>query len=258
MLGPISFFFSLVHPALHMILLQQTILSDDTVSQSLKSSVIYELKKRQIKILTLFDLKDSEIQETIEFHTKGVLKMFISNIESFVEAAIVDAFGHTKLGYYQHFIKPDLKDHWATLGLPDDFDVITSDELDEVRKHNLDRKKWFLGDKKQFLNLENLAHFYNDLKEGYTDAKVKYYEFKKAFFVLNRTASPEGWKKKWSDIYPNDFPYLSPKALDLIESLRPFELARLHLAELYDYDEETIKIKITASKKLISKKKTMG
>lgn len=258
MLGPISFFFSLVHPALHMILLLQTILSDETAPQSLKPSVIYELRKKKINILTLFDLKESEIQEAIESHTKEVLKMFIANIESFVEAAIVDAFGYTILGYYQHFIKPDLKDHWETLGLPDDFDIITSEELEEVRKHNLDEKRWFLGDKKQFLNLENLAYLYNELKEEYTRAKTEYYELEKAFFLLNKNAGPEKWKDKWRDLYSEYFPNLHPKLLDSIEKNRPFELACMHLAELYDYDDDTMKKKITASKKLLSKRKKEG
>ena len=258
MLGPISFFFSLVHPALHMILLLQTILSEETAAQSLKPSVMYELRKKKINILTLFDLKESEIQETIEFHTKELLKMFIANIESFVEAAIVDAFGHSKLGYYQHFIKPDLKDHWETLGLPDDFDIITSDELDEVRKYNLDKKRWFLGDKKQFLNLENLAYLYDELRKEYTRAKTEYYKLEKAFSLLNKHTAHEKWKDKWRDLHPEYFPNLHPKSLDSIDKNRPFELARMHLAELYDYDEDTMKKKITASKKLLPKRKKEG
>lgn len=250
-LGIIKLEFSLVLITHHIIEFLEKMLSNENASEVLKPSVIYELKKRNIDILTLFGIGESEVQEQIEDKTKRVLELFINNIAMFTRISVVDALGHSVTGYYQHVIKELLKEHWTELGLPRNFSLLTQTDLDEIRKYNVDRKRWFLGDKKQLLNdlrFERLADEDGELKKQYKTAKVRYIEAKRSFESLNRNASREDWLEKWFDLRMEEFPTLSYKALDLIEEKRPFELAIIHLADLFGYDEETMRRKITQSR----------
>lgn len=249
--GLIKVEFSLIIITNQIIELLEKVLSNERASEVLKPSVIYELKKRNINILTLFDLGESEVQEEIKYRTKRVLEMFFNNIALFTRASIVDALGHTVIGYYQHIVKESLKEHWTKLGLPNDFSLLTQTDLDEIRQHNVDTKRWYTGDKKQLLNdwrLEGLADEADNLREQYENAKTRYEEAKSAFELLNRRASREDWWEKWIDLRMEEFPTLNYKALDLIEVKRPFELAIVHLADLFGYSEETIRKKITQSR----------
>ncbi len=248
--GYVNISFSLANIAFDAIWLIQLLLSDETIPQMVKPSVIYEIKKKNIDVLTLFDMEKSDIPEIVEFHTKGVIRMFIANIHNFAESAVVDAYGHSKIGYYQHTIKPMLKERWEELGLSSGFDLITQDQLDEVRKYDLGRKRWFLGDKRQFLNIETLADEADNLRNQFKVAKTRCEEIKRGFKLLNRNASREDWWSKWIELRPEEFPKLNYRALDLVEEKPPFELVIIHLADLYDYNEETIRRKITQSRNL--------
>jgi hypothetical protein len=255
MYGDIKVQFSLTLIALDLIRLCQFLLSDEKAPTVLKSSVFYELQKRNIDMLTLFDLKESEVEETIKETTKRVLGMFIQNIPLFTRSGIIDALGHSKIGYCQYLLKPLLKEHWQKLGLPDDFNLITEPELESVKKYNTDRKKWFLVDRKQLLNMDTLADEADNLRKQYRDAKAVFLEYKGSFDLLNPNASDEEWEDKWIDIRLEKFPTLHYKALDSInQGYRPFELVLIHLAEIYGYDEESMRKKITTARKLKRKK----
>lgn len=249
-LGNINIQFSLTLIANDLIGLFRLILSDETAPSVLQNSVIYELRKRNIDMLTLFGLEESEVDEVIETRSKEVLKMFLPNISLFARSAIVDAYAHTKIGYIQNFLKPLFKEDWEKLGLPNDFNIIIDDDLEKIRQYNLDRKKWFLGDKKQLLNLETLGDDADKLRIRYKEAKSFFIEYKRSFNLINPRSTDEELKEKWVDIQIEKFPDLHFKALDLIESLRPYELALTHLAEIYDYDEESMRKKVTQSRKL--------
>ncbi len=251
--GYINFDFSLINFAYDAILLTQELLTNEISPKHLKPNVIYELKKREIDILKLFNLEESEVKEVIAELVKEVLKMFILNTPNFAEAAIVDAYGHSKIGYYLHQIKPMMKEHWKNLGLPDDFNLITQEQLDEVRKYDLGRKRWFLGDKKQFLNMNTLADEADNLRKQYGKAKKDYFVLKASFERINRN-SKEKWIDKWIEIRFEDFPMLNSAALDVIENYRAFELTAIHLGDKYGYDEESMRKKIASSRKLNRKK----
>lgn len=255
--GQIKLEFSLLMITHHIIELLEKILSNETAAEILKPSVIYELKKRKINILTLFDLDESDVQEEIKISTKRVLKMFINNIALFTRATVVDAFGHSVIGYYQHVIRELLKEHWAELGLPKDFSLLTQTDLDEIRQYNVDRKRWLIGDKKHLLSdwrLEGLADEADNLRKQYKIAKTQYKELKRSFELLNKSASREDWLEKWIDLRMEEFPTLNFMPLDLIEEKRPFELSIIHLADFYGYDEETMRKKITHSRNLKKQK----
>lgn len=248
--GYIRTTFSLSLIAFNVIRRLQLLLSEETVPEVLEPSVIYELKKRKIEILKLFNLKESEVEESIKLQTKGILEMFIANIPVFTDSSIIDSYIHSVFGFIKHVIKPSLEEHWKELGLPKDFDLITPNQLDEVRKNNLGTKRWFLGDKKQLLNITTLADDADYLRKEYQKAKTKYFQYRSSFYSLNKNASKEEWQDKWLDSRFEFFPNLNNKALDLIEEFSPFELARIHLAVIYGYSEERMKIKISESRKL--------
>ena len=259
--GLIKLEFSLVVITNHIIEFLDKVLSNEEVSEILKPSVIYELDKRDIDILTLFDLDESKVQEEIQNKTKSILKLFIKNIDLFTRASVIDALGHSITGYYQHVIKESLKDHWAKLGLPGDFSLLTQSDLDEIRQYNVDRKRWFIGDKKQLLNdwrLEGLADEADNLRGQYKIAKSRYKELKHSFELIYKRASREDWLEKWIDWQIEEFSALNCKALDLIEEKPPFELAIVHLADLFGYDAETMRKKITESRKLKKQKLKAG
>lgn len=246
--GQIEVRFSLIYIAYDLIRFFKLILSDETASTVLKSSVIYDLQKRKIDILTLFNIKELDVGEAIKNNSKEVLKLFIQNTPFFTRAGIFDALGHSQIGYCQYVLKPQLQKHWEELGLPKEFNLITESELDSVRQYNLDRKKWFLGNKKQLLNIETLVEEADSLRIRYSEAKKIHNKYKDGFYLLNKNAKNE-WKDKWIDIQIEEFQTLNYKALNSIEDFRPFELALIHLAEVYGYDEESMRKKITKARK---------
>lgn len=259
--GHINFSFSLSNIAYDAIWLIQLMLTDERKPEMLKPSVIYELEKRNIDVLTLFDLNETEVQEVVELHTKGVIGMFLENLPNFTSAAVVDSYGHSKLGYYHHHIKPMVEEHWKKLGLPDDFELVTQDQLDEVRKYDLGRKRWFLGDKKQLLTeaiIRELADEADRLRELYKIAKVRYLSLKTSFFDLNRNGKNAEWQEKWMELVVEEFPNLFSASSDKLEELRPFELACNHLANIFDYDDESMKKKIAISRKIRGQRNKKG
>lgn len=248
--GDVRITFSLHFVACHFLRVIENLLDDETAQKVLRNSVNYELKKRNIKMSELFDLKPEEIDEAKRHHVVQALKMFIWNIPVFGEASIVDAIAHTKVGYFQNFVKPQLKDRWNNLGLPEDFDLIMDDELDPIRKDHVSRKRWFLGNKKQMLNMAKLPDLAKQLREQYRRAKARYKECKKSFFTLSPSSTEEQWQIQWANVCQTEFPSLHSKAINEIEHHPPFELVNIHLAEVYDYDEETMRKKITKARSM--------
>lgn len=235
--------------------------SNERISEILKPEVIKILQTKNIDALTLFSLEESEVEDVIKVYSKNILKMFIQNISLFTRATVVDALVHSLTGYYQHVVKGLLKEHWAELGLPKDFSLLTQSDLEEIQRYNIDIKRWFLGDKKQLLNdwrLEGLADEAENLRKQYSELKGTYKKFKNSFELLNRRSTNEEWLEKWKDIQISDYPTLNFKAMGLVEEYRPFELALIHLADFFGYDEETIRKKIILSRKLKKQRQSKG
>ncbi len=227
--------------------------SDELVSRLLKPSVIYKIKKRKLSILDVLNTKESEIDGVIRENTKKIINMFIIKTPFFTRSAIIDAMGYSKLGFYQHFLKPLLKSHWEQLGLPKDFDLVSEDELDDVRRRDTNVKRWFLGDKKQFLNINTLADEAKSLLLQYKNAKKIHAEHKKSFYLINRSTTQSQWEDYWFDIQNEKFSELHFEAFNELETnpkVRPFELVQIHLSNVYDYNRDSIRQKITESKKL--------
>ena len=201
-------------------------------------------------MLKLFNLKPEDVVGAKRHHVCEALKMFMRNIPVFAEASVVDGIAHTKVGYFQYSVKPLLKEHWGNLGLPDNFDLMTEDELDPIRKAYTNRKRWFLGDKKQMLNMATLADMADDLRRQYKIARTRYKKCKSSFFTLNPNGNDRKWQDQWAHICSAEFPALHPRATKEIEHSAPFELVNIHLAANYDYDEETIRKKLAEARRM--------
>lgn len=252
-LGRIKLEFSIVIITKQIIDFVEKITSNEKCEEILNPEIIKTLRDKNIDILTLFDLEESDVEDVIKDYTKKILGIFFANISQFTRFSVVDALGHSLTGYCQHFIKPLLNEHWAELGLPKDFRLLTQSFLEEIQRYNTDKKRWFLGDKKQLLNdwrLEGLADEAEDLRKQYSELKGNYKQLKSSFKLINRGSTSEEWLEKWKDIQLSDYPTLNFKAMDLVEEYRPFELALIHLADFFGYDEETIRKKVNLSRKL--------
>lgn len=252
-LGLIKLEFSIAIITNEIIEFIEKMLSNERISELLKPEVIKVLRDKDIDALTLFGLEESEVEDVIKDYSKKVLKMFFHNIPLFTRASVVDALANSLTGYYQHAVKELLKEYWGELGLPKDFSLLTQSDLEEIHKYNIDRKRWFLGDKKQLLNdwrLEGLADEAEDLRKQYSELKKNYGKLKSSFKLVNRGSTAEEWLEKWKDIQLSDYSTLNFKAMDLVEEYRPFELALIHLADFFGYDEETIRKKVNLSRKM--------
>jgi predicted DNA-binding protein (UPF0251 family) len=256
--GDIEIRFSLMYIAHDFITLVSHILSDELAPKVLNKSVMYEIKKRNLTMLELFDMNADDVDTEIREATKRGLLMVLINLPQFAKSAVEDTVGHTKLGYAHYVLKPTLADHWRELGLPADFNIMTEAELDSMRKHNIDRKRWFLGDRKQLLNINTLAKEADSLKAQYRSAKSRYVDCEKSFFTLKPNATADEWDARWTEIWTEEFPTLRKCAIDEIKHLAPYQLANMQLGEIYDYDEEVIRKKVTQSRKLLAKSAAAG
>lgn len=243
----------------NLLLLIKRLLSDETVSEVLKPTIIFELRKLNIDVLTLFNLKESEVEEDIKEKTKDILNLFIYNIPFFARYSIIDALSNSTFGYFHHVVKRSLNKHWENLGLQKDFNIILNSEVDEIREYNTNKKKYYLGDKKQLLTEEKflgLADAAEELRIKYSEAKSTYFKLKDEFFDpkknihYNKNISDFKRKEQWLDQIYHYFPDLIIESLELIEKRPPAELARIHLSAFYGYDEETMRTKIKNSRRL--------
>jgi hypothetical protein len=248
--GHINLAFSLMFVAQDFVSLIERVMSDELARTVLSTSVIYELQKRGITMLGLFDTKPEEVPGTVREVAKRALFVFLQNVPEMTRSSLVDAMGSTKLGYVTNILKPALREHWTNLGLPKDFNIVTAAELEAARKHHRDMKRWFLGDRKKLLRVEALADDVDFLRGIYKAARLRYQECKKSYGTLNRRAGVNEWEEKWTEICMEEFPAVPRFMRGQIGSRPPHELVYSHLGRLYGMSEEGIRKKLTISRKL--------
>jgi hypothetical protein len=253
----IEFYLNIV--TVEIISLLKKLLSNDTAHEVLKPPVMRTLKDKGIDIFTLFDTKENDVEDDIEYTTKKILEVFIKNIPFIARSSVVDALSSSIVGYSQNTVRELLKEHWSKLGLPKNFNLLLDSDIEKIRKLNIDRKKWFLGSRKQLLNewaIIGLADEAENLRKRYQSAKKRYKEAKKSYESLNKRPKDDEWHKNWSEkwleISLDEFPglYIPSILPENIEFRPAYELALTQLAGFYNYDEEYMKKKITRSRKL--------
>jgi hypothetical protein len=254
--GQVRIEFPLIAIVFQIVNFLEKLFSRERMSEALHPEVVWQLKSKGIDILTLLNMEEAEVPEKIKTFTKSILTLFFHNIPIFTEASVLDASTNSIFGYFQHVVRGSLREHWEELGLGKDFNLITASELEQAQKFYLDRRRWFLGDRKQLLTEENfrqLADQSESLRKHYKELKYKYKELKRSYKSLNG-GSEEGWVDKCEELRQDKFPELLVGNTQEFETLAPFELANKHLALMYGYDEEVMRKKITQSRK--SRKKT--
>jgi hypothetical protein len=240
--------------AAHILYYLERLLTKGRAREVLDESIVDVLEKRKINMLTLFNCDESGLDEFVRERSKQILNIFLLNIEIFSTLTVDDAFGHSLTGYLVNKVRPEFAEHWKDLGLPARFSLLTESQLDSVRQHNANVKKWYLGDLKQWLNINTLADQVDDLRKLFKAAKVEFMKQRDDFFKANRRATIEEWDNKWLEIAKETFPALHYTVVSEIEWLRPFELAQKQVAFLYGYSEDYIRNKIRESRKLKGKR----
>jgi hypothetical protein len=249
--GIVKIEFSLITVALNILNLFEKLYSKEQANEVLKSTVVKQLERQKIDILTLLKVKESEIEENIREKSKYVLDLFVKNTPFFTRHAQVDALSASVFGFFQHVIKPELKEHWENLNLPKNFNLITNAEIDRYRESYIDQRRLFLGDKKQLLTpdkFQNLANEAEELRLMYSKEKHIYLNAQKEFHAANKGVPKTLREKQWSEFKFEKFPHLNVQALKVIETRPPSELARIHLADFYGYEEHAMRKLILKSR----------
>lgn len=248
--GPVQVMFSLPYIAADIIDVIRSLLSEDKVSRILDSDVLNEIRKRELSMLQFFAVEPEEIEETVRHHAKGGLRMFLINTGGFVEAAVLETLNHAKIGYMTNVLPPLLKEHWREKGFAENFRLLSQRQINIFLKKNIDRKRWFLADRKQRLDMSKLADAAENVRQEYRKARIKHDRLKKSFDEIHTSATLSEWREKWVELRDADFQHLIPELLDEVWCTPPFELATRHLGIIFGYNEETMLKKIKASRKL--------
>lgn len=189
--------------------------------------------------------EDDDIEEAVNLHARALTSNYIHHLPAAMYQSLNQALDDTIRGYFKNVIEPTLRDHWKSLGLPDDFTLLAESELQKYDRQIEDLRKVYVGDKRPKLTEEQLSRLvkqYQVLRHEYGEARRFHNQTRDAFFKSNITLKDkdEAWRKAWSSMAPEQFPFLRPECLDLLPDLnyQPYELARRHLARLYRYGEE--------------------
>lgn len=248
--GPVQVMFSLPYITADIIGVIRSLLSDEKVSRLLDTDVLNEIRKRDLTMLEFFSVEPEEVEDSVRHHAKMGLNMFLINVGGFVEAAVLETLNHVKIGYLSNVLPPLLKEHWKEKGFPENFTLLSQRQINNFLKKNIDRKRWFLADRKQRLAILNLADVVDRLRRDYRKAKTKHDSLKKSFEKIHRNTTADEWLEKWRELRADDFPNLRADLLDEVWCTPPFQLATRHLGIVFGYNEETMLKKIKASRKL--------
>lgn len=247
--------FSLSLIAYETLWLFESLTNDEEIEKIISDKPFNEIRRRGLTTLQLFDIEPEDLTASQAEHTKQVLIMILKNLGNFGESAIVDAVGHSKIGYYTHHMAPRLREHWKSLGLPRDFSLFSKEDIEHIRKHDVDWKRWFVGDKKQLLDMKSLPMQAEQLRHEFSTARKAAKKFEEAWRLVNprnsRALATE-LKAHIRDKHQMFSANLIEEMLDNPET-PPFKLAVSQLAEAYGYTPETMTKKISDARKLARK-----
>lgn len=171
--------------------------------------------------------------DAIEFNVKGALVSYIDYLPVMLSRAVEGAFEDSIQRQVKTSIEPAMRDHWQSVGLPEDFDVLAAwgrasyvENVDEYRK-------FFVGTKKPVIP-ESLPQLYQDLRKEYAKAKRHHNESRNLFLRSNKEAA---WRKYWEESCLQMFPRLAYQCLMMLcseghqqNSITASQLAHKHLS----------------------------
>jgi hypothetical protein len=197
----------------------------------------------------LFNLSDeNNVDEMVDIHVHCLLSQYINFLPAKMFQALNQTLDDSIRGYFKNVLEPTYRDHWKSLGLPDDFTLLPKVELQKYDKQLEDLRKMFVGDKRPKLTKEQLsilAEEHQKLRRDYGEAKRFHKTSRETFFNNNISLIDKdvNWRKTWSNMSSEMFPTLRSECLVLLPDLNysPYELAKKHLALSLRYSENYFK-----------------
>jgi hypothetical protein len=209
----------------------------------------------------ILDFIEEERAEVLHENARMILTGYISQIPVVAFQILSQALNDAVQSHIKTYVKPLLKEHWQSLGLPKDFTVSPSEafnnELRGIDEQFKVLRQSFLGNKRVRLTDEkraNLDDEHEQLRSEYQVAKDYYNQSRKAFFAGKRNRTEDEWAEEWSAQSYRIFPTLFYRCLTEINNYQPYELAHIHLADFYGYSAEYIKKLVSQASSLKSKK----
>lgn len=201
------------------------------------------------KILTqpdatrIFDFEEKERREILHDHTRMILKQFVTQIPIVSFRNITQALDDSIQGHIKTSVEPLLKEHWESVGLPNDFTVSPSaaylTAIKGVNEHfNVLREGFVLGNKRARLTDERRANLdveHELFRSEYQHAQNQYKYNRKQFFVGHRNRTEDEWEEEWLKLSFKMFPDLNYDCRKDIISYKPHELSCIHLADFYGH-----------------------
>lgn len=169
----------------------------------------------------LLDFAEEEYSEILRENARMILTALVNQIPVVAFALLSRAFQESIQSHIKTYVEPRLKEHWQSLGLPEDFTISPSEELNEdfrrieVQFESL--KQQFLGNKRARLTeerLANLANEYEQLRSAYGVAKDFYNQSRRAFFSGRRNRTEDEWKEEWMSLGSRMFTELHYRCLE--------------------------------------------
>ncbi len=185
--------------------------------------IMEEVEKllRQPHADKLFDLPDEEsLIAAIDYHTRNLLNNYIHYLPAKMCQALDQALDDSVCGYIKNVIEPTFRTQWESLGLPDDFTLLPSDELQKYDKQLEELRKIFIGAKRPKLTAEQrqaMREEYQNLRLAYAEARRFHDLSRKTFFKNNPTSKDKdgAWREKWFAIHVEMFPKLRSECLQI-------------------------------------------
>jgi hypothetical protein len=206
--------------------------------------------------------EEDDLEEVLNLHARALTSNYIHYLPVVMYQSLKQSLDDTIRGYFKNVIEPNLKEHWKSLGMPDDFALLPESELQKYDRQMEDLRKIYVGEKRPKLTREQLSQLvelYQTLRSEYQAARRFHNQARETFFKSNITARDKdgAWRKAWSSMASDMFPSLNAECLDLLADLNylPYELATRHLAHLYRYSFEYMRNLLKSPKRVRRKKK---
>lgn len=195
----------------------------------------------------LLAFTEEERPELLRENARMIVERLVRQIPIIFFQLMNAAFRESLEAHINNHVKFLLKDHWQALGKPENFTLTPSDEFLYQAKRIDDEfealRKGILGNKRAWLTedrLKQLPEEHEQLRVSYQAAKDYYNQSRKAFFFGKRNRKEDEWQQEWMAASVRMFPDLSYRCLNEINSYQPFELAHMHLGEMFDYSSQYI------------------
>lgn len=209
----------------------------------------------------LLDFTEQDRPELLRENTRMILRSLVTRIPVVAFHSLSKALSESVDSHLKLYVGPLLKDHWRSLGLPEDYtltpSVIFTDALQGVDDQFKALREELRGNKRVRLTAEaraNLANEHEELRAAYEVAKDHYKQTNKAFFLGKRNRTLDEWEEEWRVLGSRLFPDLFYGCLNEINSYQPFELAHMHLADFYGYSPQYMVKLVTQSSNLKPRK----